>query len=92
LALDRQGHFRGLGVATGGFNVSSNAMLVTTAHVFAGTLGHGLFVQDRATGRWAAIEKGLPSSSVTALAVGGGYVYVGTDNGLARIEERKLQP
>jgi ligand-binding sensor domain-containing protein len=92
LALDRQGHFRGVGPATGAFNVNPNAMLVTPEHVFAGTLGHGLFVQDRATGRWTEMEKGLPSSSVTALASGGGYLYVGTDNGLVRIEERKLEP
>jgi ligand-binding sensor domain-containing protein len=92
LALDRQGHFRGLGEATGPFNVSPNALLVTADHVFAGALDHGLLVQDRATGRWSAVTKGLPSSSVTALAAGGGYVYVGTDNGLVRIEERKLQP
>jgi ligand-binding sensor domain-containing protein len=92
LGLDRQGHFRGLGEATGAFNVNPNALLVTAEHVFAGTLGRGLFVQDRATGRWTAIEKGLPSSTVTALAAGGGWIYVGTDNGLVRIEERKLVP
>jgi len=92
LGLDRQGHFRVQGEATGAFNVNSNALLVTADHVFAGTMERGLFVEDRGTGRWAAIEKGLPSSSVTALAAGGGYVYVGTDNGLVRIEERKLEP
>jgi ligand-binding sensor domain-containing protein len=32
----------------------------------------------------------LPSMNVTALAEGNGYIYVGTDNGLVRIEESKL--
>ena len=34
---------------------------------------------------------GLPSKNVTALAAGGGYVYVGTDNGLVRIAEGALR-
>jgi ligand-binding sensor domain-containing protein len=35
---------------------------------------------------------GLPSENVTALAESGGYIYVGTDNGLVRIPEEKLHP
>jgi ligand-binding sensor domain-containing protein len=92
LALDSAGRFRSFDKATGPFEVNSNAMLVTERYVFAGTLGNGLFVYDRASGRWSVITEGLPSENVTALAENGGYVYVGTDNGLARIEERKLQP
>ena len=65
-------------------------MLVTPEHVFAGTLGHGLYVYDRPSRRWTNIKEGLPSSNVTALAAGDGYIYVGTDNGLARIEEQVL--
>jgi ligand-binding sensor domain-containing protein len=34
----------------------------------------------------------LPSQNVTALALSKGYIYVGTDNGLVRIQEQKLQP
>ncbi len=37
-------------------------------HVFAGTLGKGLYVYERESERWFAIEEGLPSANVTALA------------------------
>jgi ligand-binding sensor domain-containing protein len=67
-------------------------MLVTPRHVLAGTLGNGLYVFDRETQRWTTVNDGLPSSNVTALAQSNGYIYVGTDNGLVRIQEQKLQP
>jgi ligand-binding sensor domain-containing protein len=67
-------------------------MLVTARHVFAGTLGKGLFVYDREKSRWNAVTEGLPSLNVTALAEADGYIYVGTDNGLVRVQEQKLQP
>jgi len=67
-------------------------MLVTERHVLAGTLGKGLYVQDRDSGRWSVITRGLPSLNVTALAVSNGYLYVGTENGLVRISEQNLQP
>jgi ligand-binding sensor domain-containing protein len=90
LGLDSDGRFRAMGDATGSFDVNFNAMLVTAQHVFAGTLGQGMYVQDRASGRWTQIEAGLPSSNVTAFAAHDGYVLVGTDNGLVRIEEQGL--
>jgi ligand-binding sensor domain-containing protein len=67
-------------------------MLVTPSHVFAGTLGNGLYVYERQSDRWFAVERGLPSANVTALALVNGYLYVGTDNGLVRVEEQKLHP
>jgi ligand-binding sensor domain-containing protein len=91
LRMDGDGRFEAMEKATGPFEVNPNAMLVTDQHVFAGTLGEGLFVYDRSTGRWSAMTEGLPSLNVTAVAAGGGTVYVGTDNGLVRIEEQKLQ-
>jgi ligand-binding sensor domain-containing protein len=91
LRMDGDGRFEAIEKATGPFEVNPNAMLVTDQHVFAGTLGEGLFVYDRATGRWSAMTEGLPSLNVTAVAAGGGTVYVGTDNGLVRIEEQKLR-
>jgi ligand-binding sensor domain-containing protein len=90
LGLDRSGHFHSFEHATGELEINPNAMLVTPGHVFAGTLGHGLYVYERESERWFAIEQGLPSSNVTALANANGYIYVGTDNGLVRILERKL--
>jgi ligand-binding sensor domain-containing protein len=92
MAMDRHGRFHALPTATGPFNVAPNAMLVTPQHVFAGTLGEGLYVGSRASGRWTVIRSGLPSSNVTALAAGGGSIYVGTDNGLVRVAEQNFEP
>jgi ligand-binding sensor domain-containing protein len=92
LGLDRTGHFSSFEYATGPVEINPNAMLVTRNHVFAGTLSKGLYVYDRESGRWFGIEKGLPSANVTALASEGGYLYVGTDNGLVRAQEQKLHP
>jgi hypothetical protein len=90
LRLDATGHWQVFADARGAFNVNPNAMISTESRVYAGTLGKGLYVYDRATGRWAVITSGLPSANVTAVAARGGYVYVGTDNGLARIPEQTL--
>ena len=92
LGLDRSGHFHSFEGATGQIEINPNAMLVTKDHVFAGTLGKGLYVYERESERWFPIEAGLPSSNVTALASANGYLYVGTDNGLVRVPEQKLHP
>jgi ligand-binding sensor domain-containing protein len=54
-------------------------------------MGRGLYVMDRKSTRWFAITEGLPSLNVTALAAANGFVYVGTDNGLLRISEQRLE-
>jgi len=92
LGLDRAGHFRSFEKAMGEIVVNPGAMLVMPWHVLAGTLGGGLFVFDRETQRWTVEKEGLPSVNVTALAQSGGTIYVGTDNGLVRIQEQKLRP
>jgi ligand-binding sensor domain-containing protein len=92
LGLDASGHFHSFENATGPVEINPNAMLVTPSHVFAGTLGNGLYVYERESDRWFAIERGLPSANVTALALANGYLYVGTDNGLVRVQEQKLHP
>ena len=91
LGLDGSGHFHSFETGSGEFEVNPNAMLVTPSYVLAGTLGEGLYVYDRKSERWSVIRDGLPSWNVTALAAANGYVYVGTDNGLVRIPEQKLQ-
>lgn len=73
-----------------GFVVNPGALCVTESAVYAGSLGNGLAVYNRANGRWGFQRAGLPSSNVTAVAAGGGQVYIGTDNGLVRIDERSL--
>lgn len=92
LSLDRAGRFSSFEIGSGMFEVNPNAMLVTPCWVLAGTLGEGLYLYDRQSGRWSVIHDGLPSSNVTALAAANGYIYVGTDNGLVRIPEQKLRP
>ncbi len=92
MGLDRAGRFHAFEKATAEMEINPNAMLVTPQHVLAGTLGNGLYVYDREKARWAVFHEGLPSQNVTALAESKGYIYVGTDNGLVRIQEQKLQP
>jgi len=92
MGLDREGRFHAFEKATGDIVINPNAMLVTGKYVLAGTLGHGLLVYERNQSRWSARRDGLPSQNVTALAESGGFIYVGTDNGLVRIPEQKLQP
>ena len=84
------GRFEPFDVATAKFEVYPNAMLATEQHIFAGTLGRGLYVYNRSANRWIDITEGLPSLTVTALAAGNGFIYVGTDNGLVRIPEQNL--
>lgn len=88
--LDRSGHFHSFDEASAAFEVNPNAMLATPTLVLAGTSGKGLYLYDRSSGRWTVVAEGLPSLNVTALAQGGGYVYIGTDNGLVRIPQQKL--
>src|ERR1700734_3138753 len=90
LGLDDAGRFHSSEEASGPVEINPNAMLVTSSHVLAGTLGEGFNLYDRQSARWSAIRDGLPSSNVTALAAANGYIYVGTDNGLVRIPEQKL--
>jgi len=92
MGLDSSGRFHAYQTATDAIEINPSAMLVTKDHVFAGTLGHGLYLYDRQKQRWTIVTDGLPSANVTALAEGNGYIYVGTDNGLVRIEENKIQP
>ncbi len=92
LRLDRSGRFQSFEKATAPYEVNPNAMLVTVHHVFAGSLGNGLYVYDRDAARWTVLTDGLPSLNVTALAESNGTIYAGTDNGLVRILEQKLRP
>lgn len=88
--LDASGRFHAFDIATGAIEINPNAMLVTADYVLAGTLGNGLYLYDRQSGRWSVIRDGLPSLNVTAFTPLDGYIYIGTDNGLVRIPEQKL--
>jgi ligand-binding sensor domain-containing protein len=91
LRLDGSGEWRSFPDLKEGFVVNPNAMAASGGQVYAGSLDRGLFIFDRASGRWRNTTVGLPSKNVTALAAGGGYLYVGTDNGLVRIAEGALR-
>jgi len=90
LRLDSSGHWHSIPDAGGIFEVNQNAMAVTASRVYAGTLGRGLYVYDRVSGRWSAVTAGLPSTNVTAVAAQDGMVYIGTDNGLVRCPAQSL--
>lgn len=83
--LDTKGGWHRFADVTAPIEINPNAMAVTTTHVFAGTLSRGLLAFDRRAQRWDAIESGLPSMNVTALAPDQDHLYVGTDNGVVRI-------
>lgn len=90
LGLDARGRFHSFETASGSVVINPNAMLVTADFVLAGTLGDGLYVFNRNSGRWTVIRDGLPSLNITAFTQLNGFIYVGTDNGLVRIPEQKL--
>ena len=74
-----------------GLVVNPNALAVSATRVYAGSLADGLYVYERARKRWSRAVVGLPSLNVTAIAVAGGYLYAGTDNGLVRISEEMVR-
>jgi ligand-binding sensor domain-containing protein len=90
LRFDSTGHWQTFDGATGPFEVNPNAMLDDGNFVYAGTRGHGLLIYDRTHARWSWITDGLPSMNVTAVAVHGDSVYVGTGDGLVRISKEYL--
>ncbi len=71
--------------------VNPNALAVSATRAYAGSLGDGLYVYERAQKRWSRAVVGLPSLNVTALSVSDGYLYAGTDNGLVRIREEAVR-
>ncbi len=91
MRMDASGQFEPAAGGEEGMIVNPNAMLATDHLLLAGSMGRGLYVMKRDSGRWMQVTSGLPSRNVTALAAAGGYVYVGTDNGLVRIPEQRLE-
>ena len=91
IGLDAVGKWKTFADLPAGVEVNPNAMVATERTVFAGTLGRGLAVFNVARERWSFITEGLPSLNVTAVAVGGGFVFVGTDNGLVKVAVGNFQ-
>ena len=90
LRLDSSGEWQAFPDLPADLVVNPNAMVVTEARVYVGTLGRGLFVYERSSRRWSNWTAGLPSANVTALTAARGYLYVCTDDGLVRISEQNL--
>lgn len=90
MRMDASGNVTATDATRTGTIVNPGAMLSDGRLTLAGTLGQGLMVGDATGTRWNTVTAGLPSLNVTALAVDHGTVYVGTDNGLVRIDESKL--
>lgn len=88
LRQDTSGRWHSFADLPAGLEINPNALLVTRDHVYAGTLGEGLYVYSRDSRRWSLLQASFPSNNVTALAEHDGYLYVGTDNGMVRIRER----
>lgn len=91
MALSSNGEWHGFADLKPAFVVNPNALAASGTRVYAGSLGDGLYVYDRARKRWTRAVVGLPSLNVTALAVVSGYLYIGTDNGLVRTREEEVR-
>ncbi len=74
----------------GKLEVNQNAMHYDGERLFVGTSDRGLLVYNTRDRRWTRISAGLASQCVTALASDDRFVYVGTLNGLVRIEKRAI--
>ena len=48
-------------------------------------------IYSRHSQRWRTIVTGLPSLNVTAFTAASGTIYIGTDNGLVKIEEARFE-
>jgi ligand-binding sensor domain-containing protein len=91
LRLNADGTVTATEATEDGVIVNSTAMLADGNLVLAGTLRHGLLAGDATGTRWKTVTAGLPSLDVTALAASGGVVYVGTESGVVKIEESRLE-
>ena len=91
LRLGVDGRVTSTDATRSGVVINPTAMVADGRIALAGTLGQGLLVGDASGTRWRTVSAGLPSLNVTALAIRNGVVYVGTENGLVKIAEEKLQ-
>ncbi|HLX46509.1 MAG TPA: hypothetical protein VKR43_23840 [Bryobacteraceae bacterium] len=90
LKMDAAGRMQSFDDLRGQIEINQNSMAVTAKAVYAGTLDRGLAVYNNASGRWNFWTAGLPSRNVTAVEARGGFVYIGTDNGLVKLPESTL--
>ena len=78
---------------TEGLKVNTGCLVEAGGRIYAGTDGTGLFRLSRDGRRFERLKLPLPSQRVTALLEVGGFLYIGTDEGLTRWPvERDVQP
>jgi ligand-binding sensor domain-containing protein len=65
--------------------VSAGGLVSAGNDLFLGTEGRGLFRLSADRQRFEPVRIALPSPFVTALLAGPGALYVGTDEGVARL-------
>lgn len=74
----------------GRFEVNQNAMHYDGKRLYVGTTDRGLMIYNPQDRRWSRISAGLAATNVTALASDERFLYVGTANGLSRIDKERL--
>lgn len=74
----------------GRFEVNQNAMHRDGERIYVGTTDRGVLVYNTRAHRWSQFSAGLPSQNVTAIASDESFIYIGTLNGLMRIEKRVI--
>ncbi|HSE38101.1 MAG TPA: hypothetical protein VLG74_12430 [Blastocatellia bacterium] len=89
-ALLPSGEWMNFADELGKFEVNQNAMHSDGERLYVGTSDRGLLVYNTRDRRWIRISAGLASQNVTAITSDDRFVYVGTLNGLVRIEKRIL--
>jgi hypothetical protein len=72
-------------VETEGLKINTGCLLEAGGRLYAGSDGHGLYRLSRDGARFEHLKLPLPSPRVTALAAAAGALYVGTDEGIARV-------
>ena len=81
---DESGRFVSF-VETEGMKVSAGGLVSADNDLFLGTEGRGLFRLSADRQRFEPVRIALPSPFVTALLAAPGALYVGTDEGVARL-------
>ncbi len=74
----------------GKIEVNQNAMHFDGERLYVGTSDRGLLVYNVRDRRWSRISAGLSSQNVTSITGTERFIYIGTLNGLMRIEKRLL--
>ena len=74
----------------GRFEVNQNAMHYDGERLYVGTSDRGVLIYNTRARRWSRISSGFASQNVTAIASDDQFIYIGTMNGLVRLEKRIL--